>query len=73
MKYETPYIEIIGFEDADIVTASGLTVESTGDGDWKDFRRFFGLILPYFMVYNFLLMLCVGVRLHFLFILGCST
>ena len=32
MKYETPYIEIIGFEDADIVTASGLTVESTGDG-----------------------------------------
>lgn len=42
MKYETPYIEINGFEDADIVTASGLTVESTGDGDWKDFGDLFG-------------------------------
>lgn len=42
MKYETPYIEIIRFEDADIVTASGLTVESAGDGDWKDFGDLFG-------------------------------
>ena len=42
MKYETPYIGIIGFEDADIVTSSGLTVESAGDGDWKDFGDLFG-------------------------------
>ncbi len=42
MKFEVPCIEIIEFDSCDIVTSSTLTVESTGDGDWKDFGDLFG-------------------------------
>lgn len=42
MKYETPYIEIVRFDEGDIITWSSLDVEATGDGDWENFGDLFG-------------------------------
>ena len=42
MVYETPYIEIISFDECDVITWSSLNVESSGDGDWENFGDLFG-------------------------------
>lgn len=41
IKYETPDMEIIEFENEDIITASGMTDVGPSDGDmgnWSDFQ-----------------------------------
>ena len=42
MVYKTPYIEIVSFDECDVITWSSLNVESSGDGDWENFGDLFG-------------------------------
>lgn len=51
MVYETPYIEIVSFDECDVITWSSLNVESSGDGDWENFGDLFGWFILFISFY----------------------